>query len=212
MLELTSEKVIAHENSDRCCICKGEFTTSDYKAKDHDHMQGYYRGAPHNSCNLKARVPHFLPIIMHSLSGYDSHLFIRELGEDEKTIDVIPENSEKYISFSKRVKKRFSLRFLDSCRFMPSSLEKLASNLHESEFKNVQKYFSNEEASLLLRKGVYPYDYMDNFEKFCETDLPPKDKFYSRLNEQNIIDADYEHAQNVWRKFCIKNMGEYTDL
>ncbi|GBN65966.1 hypothetical protein AVEN_48057-1 [Araneus ventricosus] len=53
---------------------------------------------------------------------------------------------------------------------------------------------------------------MDNFEKFSETDLPPKDKFYSRLNEQNITDADYEHEQNVCRKFCIKNMGEYTDL
>ncbi|GBM56822.1 hypothetical protein AVEN_227333-1 [Araneus ventricosus] len=95
---------------------------------------------------------------------------------------------------------------------MPSSLEKLASNLHESEFKNVQKFYSNEEANLLLKKGVYPYDYMDNFTKFSETDLPPKDKFYSRLNEQNITDADYEHAQNVWSKFCITNICEYTDL
>ncbi|GBM56820.1 hypothetical protein AVEN_227332-1 [Araneus ventricosus] len=105
MIELTSEEVIAHENSDKCYICKGEFTTSDYKAKDHDHIQGYYRGAAHNSYNLKARVPQFLPIIMRNLSGHDSHLFIRELGEDGKTIDVIPEKSERYISFSNRVKK-----------------------------------------------------------------------------------------------------------
>ncbi|GBN55939.1 hypothetical protein AVEN_144766-1 [Araneus ventricosus] len=75
IIELTSEDVIAHENSDRCYICKEEFTISDYKVKYHDHMQGYYRGAAHNSCNLKARVPHFLPIIVHNLSGYDSHFF-----------------------------------------------------------------------------------------------------------------------------------------
>ena len=65
---------------------------------------------------------------------------------------------------------------------------------------------------LLLRKGVYPYKDMDNWEKFDETTIPPKDAFYSELNSEGISDADYAHAQEVWEVFGIKNCGKYHDL
>ena len=65
---------------------------------------------------------------------------------------------------------------------------------------------------LLLRKGVYPYEYMDSWEKFDETTLPPKEAFYSNLNLEDISDEDYAHAQKVWDVFEIKNRGEYHDL
>ena len=65
---------------------------------------------------------------------------------------------------------------------------------------------------LLLRKGVYPYEDMDNWEKFDETTIPPKEAFYSELNLQGISDADYAHARKVWEVFGIKNRGEYYDL
>jgi len=64
----------------------------------------------------------------------------------------------------------------------------------------------------MSKKGVYPYDYMDSFEKFNETKLPTKEAFYSILNDQHISDDDYEHAKKVWRGFQLKNMGEYHDL
>ena len=65
---------------------------------------------------------------------------------------------------------------------------------------------------LLLRKGVYPYQYMDIWERFNETSLPPKKSFYSELNLEDIIDKDYLHAQKVWDVFEIRNLGEYHDL
>ena len=65
---------------------------------------------------------------------------------------------------------------------------------------------------LLLRKGVYPYEYMDSWEKFNETSLPPKKSFYSELNLQDISDKDYLHAQKVWDVFEIRNLGDYYDL
>ena len=65
---------------------------------------------------------------------------------------------------------------------------------------------------LLLRKGVYPYEYMDNWERFNETSLPSKEFFYSNLNMENIDDIDYRHGNNVFKIFKLKNLGEYHDL
>ena len=65
---------------------------------------------------------------------------------------------------------------------------------------------------LLLRKGVYPYEYMDSQERFGETSLPDKECFYSELNLEDITDKDYVHAQKVSEVFGIYNLGEYHDL
>ena len=72
--------------------------------------------------------------------------------------------------------------------------------------KNLNKFV------LLLRKGVYPYEYMDNWERFNETSLPNKESFYSNLNMENIEDIDYRHGNNVFKRFKLKNLGEYHDL
>ena len=65
---------------------------------------------------------------------------------------------------------------------------------------------------LLLRKGVYPYEYMNTWERFNETLLPDKEYFYSELNKKDITDEEYAYAQKVWKVFKIKNLGEYHDL
>ena len=87
-----------------CWIC-GEPLGND-RVRDHCHYTGRYRGPAHNSCNLKYRKPKFIPVVFHNLTGYDSHLFIKKLGSDndKENIDCIPNNEEKYISFSKTVK------------------------------------------------------------------------------------------------------------
>ena len=65
---------------------------------------------------------------------------------------------------------------------------------------------------MLLRKGVYPYEYMDSWEKFNETSLPSKKDLYSNLNMENIGDIDYRHGNNVFKGFKLENLGDYHDL
>ena len=65
---------------------------------------------------------------------------------------------------------------------------------------------------MLIRKGVYPYEYMSSWDKFEETELLPKEAFYSNINMRDISDQDYSNTQKVWKGFSIRNMGEYHDL
>ena len=102
--------------------------------------------------NFPKSVPKFFPVAFHNLSGHDSHLFIKTLGNSEGDISCIPNNEENYISFTenfivdkfvneegKEFKVKRELRFIDSLRFMASSLDKLSSNLKIDQFVNLKK-------------------------------------------------------------------------
>ena len=113
----------------------------------------------------------------------------------------------------KAVVKKVKLRFIDSCRFMASSLDKLAGNLDDDQCRNLRKFSDDEEHfKLMRRKGVYPYEYVDSWDKFEETELPPKEAFYSKLYMKGISDKDYEHAQQVWSSMKERTLGEYHDV
>ena len=94
-----------YKKETECWICNEKFTNDfkNYKVRDHCHFTGRYRGAAHNICNLKYRKPNFTPVVFHNLTGYDSHLFIKNLGFSEGNIDCFPNNEERYISFTKRI-------------------------------------------------------------------------------------------------------------
>ena len=79
------------------------------------------------------------------------------------------------------------------------------------QLKYTSEIFKCDKLNLMARKGVYPYDYMDSFDKF-NSQLPSKEDFYSILNDKHISKEDYQHVQNVWNTFSLKNMGEYHDL
>ena len=81
--------------------CKKEEKVT--KCKDHCHITGKYRGAACNKCNLRMRVPKFVPVLFHNLEGYDSHLFVKSLGLSDRDIKCVPKTDEKYISFSKDI-------------------------------------------------------------------------------------------------------------
>lgn len=198
----------------KCHICNN-FLFSD-RVRDHCHISGCYRGAAHSYCNLRFKRPSFVPIYFHNLSGYDAHLFIKKLGEASGTMKLIAKTKENYVSFTKFIPidgEFFQLRFVDSFRFLGTSLEKLTKTMKKQDFDHLQRFFPNpNKFQLLTRKGVYPYEYMSDCERYNERCLPPKECFYSSLSNENISEEDYEHACLVWKEFNIDNLGEYTDL
>ena len=220
-LLITHEEEREFQEARVCHIC--ELLSND-KVKDHCHLTGRYRGAAHTNCNLEFKLPKFYPVIFHNLSGYDTHMFIKDLAEIPGEIDCISKTEEKYISFTKTIlvdaftpkggtkeeKVTRKIRFVDSLKFMASSLEKLVNNL--SHYPNLQKHFRGPQLELVKRKGVYPYDYMNCIEKLGETCLPPIECWYSRLNDSNISEGDFEHANKVWDAFGMKTMRDYHDL
>ena len=173
--------------------------------------------------------------------------------------------SRKYITFSVPISKEldngktitYKLKFIDSFRFMSTSLSSLVDNLSEKlysdkckdckseldymsiknnqlifqclkckknykkDYKELIKRFANtyefcngdtNKFILLLRKGVYPYEYMDSWERFNETSLPDNKSFYSKLNLEDITDKHYVHAQERFVEFKLKNLGRYHDV
>ena len=200
-----------------CHICSLEL--GEDKVRDHCHFTGKYRGAAHNKCNLKCKKPKVLPVIFHNLQGYDAHLFIKELYRLEGDLVCIPSTEEKYITFNKKIKVdeingvdiTFEIRFIDSFKFLQTSLANLVSNLSPDDF-HITKHAFNSNTRLLTRKGVYPYDYVSSLDKLSETQLPPKEKFYSQLNDEDISDEDYQHAINVWNTLGCKTLRDYHNL
>jgi len=96
---------------------------------------------------------------------------------------------------------------------MPTSLDALIRNLDTENCKHLNKFYPEESQFILLkRKGVYPYDYVVSVDQLEEKSLPPKEAFYSKLNEEDITDQDYEHAKTVWKKIGIKTVREYQEL
>ena len=187
-LEMTSEDIKDFNESDKCWIYNNKYIKNDIRVRDHEHVTGKYRGSAHKMCNLKFRLSTKVPVIFHNLRGYDSHFIIQEIGKFYETINVIPTNTEKYLS----IQLGKNIIFIDSFQFMSSSLDRLAGNLPRDKYIYTSEDSTN--INLLKRKGVYPYEYMDSFEKFNETQLPDKSKFYSSLYDNNISNDDYIHA------------------
>ena len=206
------------------------------KVRDHCHYTGKYRGALHSKCNLRLKRMRTIPVFFHNLTGYDCHLFVKRLADSLGDVNCIPRNEEKYVTFNKMVlvdtmvkgEKEVniysSLKFVDTMNFMRTSLEKLVENLEKPSFKHTGKYLRGKELDLMLRKGIYPYEYMTVAERLCEKSLQSKEEFASLLGAgvileseamitpSDISDEDYERAQKVFEAFGRENLADYTRL
>ena len=219
-----------------CWICEGQFGLNrdieDDKVIDLCHYSGKFLGFAHPECNINRKTTNFIPVIAHNSSNYDLHhvcMYIHKFKPGCK-LDVIPSTDEKHITLSIGVPVRTYqdkngvtktvfeyLRFIDSYRFMGASLEKLVSYLPEDKFEILDKVFpdySKEERNLLHQKGYYPYSYFDNFEKFQEEKLPPREQWKDSLRngEVMITEDQWQHAEKVYEQFQCENLGDYHNL
>ena len=93
----------SYKRASKCHICYKLFNDKDLKVRDHYHHTGHYRGPAHRNCNLRYRIPSYIPVVFHNLSSYDAHLFIKELGAKSNDIGVIAKTKEDNITFSVKV-------------------------------------------------------------------------------------------------------------
>ncbi|XP_076383914.1 uncharacterized protein LOC143261230 [Megalopta genalis] len=207
MAPLTAAQISTFRTATYCHVCEEPL--------------GAYRGPAHSRCNLSYQSSYVIPVVFHNLSGFDAHFFINELANAfEGKIDALPLTKEKYISFAKHTKRNndvikkswkkcIKFRFIDSFKFLNSSLDKLSSYLDKSDLRIARSQFnrlSNDDFHLLTRKGIFPYDYVSPYDKLSDTCLPPREAFYNQLCDSEISDVDYCHANEVWSRFVAREL------
>lgn len=160
------------------------------------------------------------------MSCYDAHFIILKMKAIiDGSVSVLPINNERYISFTvtinrpnkKDFTKYISFRFIDSFKFMQSSLDKRSAYLHSDQLTNLKSEmistYNNDQIGLMYCKGVFPYDYVDSWSKYDDEMLPTQEQSYSKLTESHISDSDYNYAKLVWEAFNnIQDLGPYSDL
>jgi hypothetical protein len=168
------------------------------KVRDHDHLTGKFRGAAHNFCNLRYRKQFKIPVLFHNLRNYDGHLIVTAMEKFPKyKITPIAQTLEKYliIGWGKHIV------FKDSLQFMAASLEQLATNLlskGRQQFRQLNKGFpdeTDEKLDMIMRKGIYPYDYMRGWQSLKMRLLPSRQHFKSNLKQSDCSIEDYQRAR-----------------
>ena len=252
MIPLTDEENKSYEKQKFVIYTKKDLvlmmTVKKYnKLRDHCDYTGKYRGAAYDICNLRYKAPKEISVVFYNGSTDDYHFIIKELAKEfNGQFECLGEDTEKYMTFSVPIKKeldygksvKYKIKFIDSFRFMSTSLSKLvrylSEKLHSNKCtdtdckshlhfisikgdqlifrcfeckKNYKKDFKKElikgfedthkfcngdinKFFLLLRKGVYPYENIDSWERFDETSLSDKKAFHSNLNIKDITDVD----------------------
>ena len=127
----------------------------------------YHWTFAHWSCNINLKITKNVPVIFYNLKGYDTYLIFKELSNFDCKISVISGGLEKYMSFTLNK----NIVFIDSMLFLNSSLDKLAKNLSDKDFKHLSEVFSDEKLELVKKKGLYPYEHFNSLRKFKETNL-----------------------------------------
>ena len=147
------------ENSTKCWICDSDYIDNDVKVRDHCHITGKNRVSAHRDRNINIKLNQKIPVVFHNLKNHNSHLIVQETGKLNLKINIIPNRLEKYMSFSINNK----LRFIDSFRYLSSSLDSLVKNLNKDVFKYLSQEFDNNVLNLVKQNEFYPYKCMGDF-------------------------------------------------
>ena len=194
--------------SNKCWISNKFFAAGDNMVRDHDHVNGKYRGSAHWNWNINLKLTKNVPAIFYNLRGYDSHLMVEEIGKFDLKTNIIQYGFKKYMAFT--INK--NLVFIDSMQYMNSSLGTLVKNLSDNDFKFWSQEFIGGFPKLVKPKDVHPYEYMDSFKTFFNDKLSGKGECFSSLKDESITERYYLHAIDVWIMLKKKTMDDYHDL
>lgn len=197
MVPLTTKQQQDLDNAARCHICDGTFCSDQTEEGDKCHWKGDKKAR--DNCHVIGQIHRRRPLRLqpglptrNENPRHLPHLVMQAIGQFKKDVSVIPCNMEKYMLFT----FDGNVVFLDSVQFMNNqSLACLAGVLPDDAFTLILQHFKDKDKlALVKRKGTYPYDYMDSFNKFKETQLPRKEAFFSLLSDESISDEDYKYA------------------
>ena len=152
------------ESSIKCWICDNIYGAGDVKVRDHHHLTGKYRSPAQEDCNLKVKLNYKIPIVLHNLKNYDSHLIMQKLGKFDFKINVMPNGLEKYMTFNINDK----LIFVGRAQFVRSQLCRLVQSLGKNDFKHLNQEFDSKVLYLLKQRGFLSYEYISGFQRFKE--------------------------------------------
>jgi hypothetical protein len=222
MKQLTKEEEESFSKARVCVICEKEFKTGDVKVRDHDHLNGKYRGTAHKTCNVNYKLPNYVTVIAHNLFGYDIHLFLEELSKFSDDIKLFGKSTEKfqflqipmYVHEFDNYDYKFYFRFIDSYNFLKGSLNKITSVLDNSCFRNVSLYFPElKQRKLLFKKLPFPYSFYNNINRLeSNINQITKEDFYDDLNKRECTDEEYHLFQQIIETFNIKTAKELLNL
>lgn len=205
---MNEKQKIEHNACKDCWVCRKSFNKVQ-KVRHHNHNTGHYHSAICSGCNIQIKDTIKIPVMFHNLD-YDKNVFFQSFVhyEDIKTISILPDNSEKFKSFSVG-----NMNFIDSFKFMSSGLEKLIDNLPDKNKIFLRSLAStDEEFEIIKKKGHFPYEWFDSIEKF---DLPitelKREHFDNTLRKHKLTDAEWDDVQNTINKLEFKTFGDYHD-
>ena len=220
--KLTRADFLLREQTTHCFLCKRPFGVYDQKCAHHNHLvtDQPYLGFVHQKCNFQAKLKVFIPFYGMNSSAYDNHYVLRAAANvsDVKDVSAIAQTREKFMSISIKTKQGHHLKFNDLYRLMPSSLDKLVEARRRSglgSFSVTRQLFPNlsdDHFDLLTKKLSYPYEYISDFTRFDETELPAKEYFFSALKNKGIDDAEYERTKKIWEVFGLQTLGDMHNL
>ena len=168
--------------------------------RDHDHLNGKFRGYAHNKCNIQANNT-FVPIYVFHSINFDNHLFITKLAKKIR-LKVITKTDENYISIDMGYANALDMFSF----FHPLSIDAIIKTMSNEECVTLNKF------GLERRKGIFPYKWLDSIDKLHERSLPPKKAFYSKLKQSGITDKEYKQAIDCWNNTVCETIKDYMTL
>lgn len=222
---ITPEDTAQIKLQQQCHICEldlipkeNQTEDGEQSVRDHCHLSGKFLGLAHKTCNWLRQESKFIPMFAHNASRYDTHLILthmqdRHMKKVGKEIGGLALNSEAFKTLQIR-----SYKFLDSMAFLSCGLDELLQELGDKHTFNIldqmklYKPHEKEKRDMLTRKGHFPYEWFDSFEKLNETELPPRSDFFSTLCNKTISKKEYANAKKVWKEFECQTFKDYVDI